>query len=75
MISGQWGDEHSQVFVTKNHKENVLKNQENELYFTLQNFYNCAKEAPRIINTIYILKSGCSIYKTPQPSAVTTTTT
>ena len=56
MISGQWGDEHSQIFVTENHKENVLKNPENELYFTLQKFYNCVKEAPRIINTIYIEK-------------------
>ena len=56
MISGQWGDEHSQVFVTENHKENVLKNPENELYFSLQNFYNRAKEAPHIINTIYIFE-------------------
>ena len=57
MISGQWGDEHSQVFVPENHKENVLKNPEKELYFTLQNFYNRAKEAPRIINTIYIFEN------------------
>ena len=43
MISRQWGDEHSQVFVTENHKENVLKNPENELYFTLQNFLQPCK--------------------------------
>ena len=46
VLQQQWGDEHSQVFVTENYKENVLKNPENELYFTLKKFTTMQRKHP-----------------------------